>query len=103
MEGSMVNLDVTAPGATLALALMFLKACCAVAVNFSFFFFFLFISLFRIHFGFAGMVTFKRLTVETSLQSDTCILFALSKLSSFRSSNELWSEEGRHHDLDMYW
>jgi hypothetical protein len=60
MEGSMVNLDVTAPGATLALALMFLKACCAVAVNFSFFFFFLFISLFRIHFGFAGMVTFKK-------------------------------------------
>jgi hypothetical protein len=45
MEGSMVNLDVTAPGATLALALMFLKACCAVAVNFSFFFFFLFLSL----------------------------------------------------------
>jgi hypothetical protein len=52
MEGSMVNLDVTAPGATLALALMFLKACCAVAVNFSFFFFFLFVSLFSYSFWF---------------------------------------------------
>jgi anaphase-promoting complex subunit 1 len=30
MEGSMVNLDVTAPGATLALALMFLKTNCKI-------------------------------------------------------------------------
>jgi hypothetical protein len=78
MEGSMVNLDVTAPGATLALALMFLKACCAVAFNSSFFSFFCLFHSFCIHFGFAGMVTFKRLTVETSLESHTCELSLLA-------------------------